>query len=1451
MKSNSIEINIKYKYLKSKSICDYYENISNKDKKTNNINDNINIINNNIYIKYLNNPFIIFKENDNKNLKELFNEINQDLDNSNNIFIPFLDVLPNLIKAYIDSNLDDEDSKKKEINSLHINSFYLKTFEKLKYNCFVSKKVLIPIYDYFNTLYDIVVNTKYCEENNTIFNKLNKLTSLFEIFYEKSESNKNISSFCFIGGNVNILFNRNFNLSGNNKIIIKINFLDNDYFHYLNENSDFIKIDEEKIKYKIIKEKIKNKKIENINIIISDEIKLEYNQNYYILSQKIKLNEISQIILLENFFGQISSINISIAKDNQKTKFQFLPISDRNNVIYYIKKFAYIVNKTNKIDNIIIPRIIISDKNKIRINYINYNDKKFDIMNYFGGVIQFLPFYKIFKKIKNDINNNEDINKIIFKTLNKDTIDNFINILIKLILEKILSSNKKKKILEKYCYFIFYILLDLDIEINNNILEKYLKDKKNYNIYNYIKLFEMINFKKKNYLNDDTNHFIYNRENKDKIDLSFLIFPKKSIKQLYREFMKKVFNYSIFWSKKNIYFPKRYNSINNDENKVIKYKQLNYYTKNFQIPFLYPILEYKNYFPKFSKFKKKDNIFKENKRNILEYDFNFKENEIVETLLNELFSKYDNNNNKYFVSEKCCEVKNTHHVFGEIYFYKNKMKKEKNFEIIFKSIKEKDKNENLDNNINKNNEKSNNYFCYNPRKNNLCYGSVFPCPKREYDRNIIIKSKDILFLLIRVYYHRLSGIEIFTINKSYYFNFQNTFEINNLKTNKVLNEIANNNYFKKIKTKKDNIILGYYNIKYKSYLFPLFEDEIFNNWEKKIYYLNNFDILNLVNIFSNRSFRDIFQYPVFPALYDLLGFTRELSQHIGLQELNAESIRRKDLFLKTITSNLDDDNESNSQNSNDNYNELFIFSIYYSNPAFLFNYLIRLFPYSFLSIEFQGDSFDDPNRLFFSIEKTLRSSLYVKSDLREMIPELYYMIDMFYNKNDIFFDKIHDGTNIENVFIKDNEKIESDLLKRENYATFLYNMRKKLEDRHINKWIDLIFGINQKYFVLNEKQKYKYYDSHTETIFKTDENLIKNEFFMDMVSFGLIPYQLFYKKFPSVFRKNKEIVYNLNQLNIELFKNEHIKINSPIQTFMCKGRILMNDNYIKIINPKIQLNQIETYYNAPDNIVQQLYKLTKNDSFFNNIFNSVDMDIDKNTENIYSNKISFTNYYFVGDIFGSIFIYGFKESKKNEKEDEFEEEKNIIIEKEEEERINKFGSFEIMSEDEAQKLKKNEEIIEFYNLIDFEQKFTKKKYIMELKLIKQLNDHINEVKYIDYNSRLNILLSYSIDDFINVYIFPLLKLINIIDTNGFRVENDKECFEEIVLISFPFPSIVCHNKDYIYILSINGDLIKYQKLKEEETIIFSVDKNLGIVEDKVEIKNSKDNTSFVFNIYCK
>ena len=48
--------------------------------------------------------------------------------------------------------------------------------------------------------------------------------------------------------------------------------------------------------------------------------------------------------------------------------------------------------------------------------------------------------------------------------------------------------------------------------------------------------------------------------------------------------------------------------------------------------------------------------------------------------------------------------------------------------------------------------------------------------------------------------------------------------------------------------------------------------------------------------------------------------------------------------------------------------EAYYFNTNYSNNVYTCSYLLRLFPYSFIDIEIQGDGFDDPNRLFHFIE---------------------------------------------------------------------------------------------------------------------------------------------------------------------------------------------------------------------------------------------------------------------------------------------------------------------------------------------------------------------------------------------------------------------------------------------------------------------------------------------------
>jgi hypothetical protein len=380
MDNNKDEINridlIKNQFLKLKSLHDYFINKNNE----NNINEK-----NNIYIKYLNNHNIIFQNKDinNENFKSIINELYLDIEKGNNIIFPFIDnICINLIKSYIESNLDDSDSYLEDKNnkaSQISDSVYLKTFSKIKNNCFIDKEILFPIYSYFSELYDIATKQDFEKENSFNYKKLNKIIKLFEIFYDISDEDKNISTFSFLGGSIDIKFNNAFQFltSKEFQIDIKINISNSDYIKFLNEEFYLLKINDEEIKYKEFKDNIGEEGLNSIKININEQIILiEFEpKKKFNITKNVVLNEIKCISLFQEFYGQISSIELTIGNSKNKIEYEFLPLSIRNeNEIYYFKKI--IINNSddgeNKLNNVnnIIPKIIVNNKNLVNINFL-------------------------------------------------------------------------------------------------------------------------------------------------------------------------------------------------------------------------------------------------------------------------------------------------------------------------------------------------------------------------------------------------------------------------------------------------------------------------------------------------------------------------------------------------------------------------------------------------------------------------------------------------------------------------------------------------------------------------------------------------------------------------------------------------------------------------------------------------------------------------------------------------------------------------------------------------------------------------------------------------------------------------------------------------------------------------------------------------------------------------
>ena len=138
----------------NENIINDYNHDNDNDYINNDIKDDFVIIEDNndieydrecIYIKYLENPNIIFQnKGDIHNLKLMFNELKKDIEDGYNILFPFIDICPNLIKAYIESDIDDINFEN-EIIPLLSESTYIKTIIELKNNFFINKEVLFPI----------------------------------------------------------------------------------------------------------------------------------------------------------------------------------------------------------------------------------------------------------------------------------------------------------------------------------------------------------------------------------------------------------------------------------------------------------------------------------------------------------------------------------------------------------------------------------------------------------------------------------------------------------------------------------------------------------------------------------------------------------------------------------------------------------------------------------------------------------------------------------------------------------------------------------------------------------------------------------------------------------------------------------------------------------------------------------------------------------------------------------------------------------------------------------------------------------------------------------------------------------------------------------------------------------------------------------------------------------
>jgi hypothetical protein len=186
--------------------------------------------NENILISYLKNPEII-KDNKTDNLFLFTKELSEQIKNGNNIILPFIDPCYNLIESYINSDND-------KIN-------WDDLFKLLIENSYINRIILFPIYAYFSELYSEVDHLTESDEKLVKFTKMTHLWNLL-YSYDGKKIKNSFSTFCFMGTGLEILGIDSFI---NIYLEIKIDFLHNICFEYLNDNDDLIYTEFDQIKY--------------------------------------------------------------------------------------------------------------------------------------------------------------------------------------------------------------------------------------------------------------------------------------------------------------------------------------------------------------------------------------------------------------------------------------------------------------------------------------------------------------------------------------------------------------------------------------------------------------------------------------------------------------------------------------------------------------------------------------------------------------------------------------------------------------------------------------------------------------------------------------------------------------------------------------------------------------------------------------------------------------------------------------------------------------------------------------------------------------------------------------------------------------------------------------------------------------------------------------------------
>lgn len=288
---------------------------------------------------------------------------------------------------------------------------------------------------------------------------------------------------------------------------------------------------------------------------------------------------------------------------------------------------------------------------------------------------------------------------------------------------------------------------------------------------------------------------------------------------------------------------------------------------------------------------------------------------------------------------------------------------------------------------------------------------------------------------------------------------------------------------------------------------PVVEKTALLKWQRGE--ISNFEYLMHLNTLAGRTYNDLMQYPVFPwILADYKSETLNLANSNTFRDLSkpmgAQTEKRKQMFIQRYE-------EVGSSEVEGELSAQCHYCTHYSSAIIVASFLVRMEPFSHTYQTLQG-GFDIPERMFHSIKKEWDSaSKDNMGDVRELIPEFFYLPDFLVNSNQINLGCMEDGTPLGDV--------ELPPWANGDPQEFIRVHREALESDYVSSqlhlWVDLIFGYRQQgaaavesvnlfhpYFYARRGQQ------------EAKDPLIKSTILGYVSNFGQVPKQLFTKPHP-------------------------------------------------------------------------------------------------------------------------------------------------------------------------------------------------------------------------------------------------------------------------------------------------------------------------------------------------